>query len=78
MTPTLTPRQTLRIGRWTMLISLAVLLFASLVAYPLAHRFGLAMQIVGHLAMPVAAAFFKLGYVARLAAHHALGNYRAG
>ena len=36
------------------------------------ERFSLGMQIAGHLALPVSAAFFKLGYVVRLAAHHAL------
>ncbi|HJV28809.1 MAG TPA: hypothetical protein VJ673_24240 [Aromatoleum sp.] len=61
-----------------MLVSLLVMIGAILVAYPFASHFGLLMQIVGHIALPVAAAFFKLGYVARLAAHHALGNLSAG
>jgi hypothetical protein len=54
------------------------MLASTLVAYPLAERFSLGMQIAGHLALPVSAAFFKLGYVVRLAAHHALGNLQAG
>jgi len=74
----LTARETLTLGRLTMLLSALVMVGATLVAYPFAARFGLATQIAGHLALPVAAAFFKLGYVARLAAHHALGNLTAG
>jgi len=54
------------------------MLVSTLVAYPLAERFSLGVQIASHLALPVSAAFFKLGYVVRLAAHHALGNLQAG
>ncbi|BAL23965.1 hypothetical protein [Azoarcus sp. KH32C] len=74
----LTARQTLTLGRTTMLASLLVMIGAILVTYPFSAHFSLVMQIIGHIALPVAAAFFKLGYVARLAAHHALGNLSAG
>lgn len=73
-----TAQRTLQLGRWTMAVSLACLLAGTVVAYPLSSHFGLGAQIAGHLVMPVAAALFKLGYVTRLAAHHALGNFRAG
>lgn len=79
MRPTgFTARQTLTLGRVTMVLSAVGMIGATLVAYPFAERFSLPMQVAGHLVLPVSAAFFKLGYVARLAAHHALGNLRAG
>ncbi|ATE59150.1 hypothetical protein CCZ27_03530 [Thauera sinica] len=49
-----------------------------LVAYPYAPHFSLPAQVAAHLLLPVAAGVFKLGYVVRLAAHHALGNHVAG
>lgn len=72
------PRRVLTTGRLMMGFAAAGMLVSTLVAYPLAERFGLGTQIAGHLALPVSAAFFKLGYVVRLAAHHALGNLQAG
>lgn len=78
MPKSLTATGTQQLGRWTMLISFLCLAAGTLVAYPFSEHFDLPMQIAGHLVMPVAAALFKLGYVTRLAAHHALGNFRAG
>ena len=72
------PRRVLTTGRAMMALAAIGMLASTLVAYPLAERFSLGMQITGHLALPVSAAFFKLGYVVRLAAHHALGNLQAG
>ncbi|WP_374261645.1 hypothetical protein [Zoogloea sp.] len=72
------PQRILYAGRAMMVVAAAGMLGSTLVAYPLAERFSLAMQIAGHLALPVSAAVFKLGYVVRLAAHHALGNLQAG
>jgi len=72
------PRRVLTTGRAMMVLAAIGMLVSTLVAYPLAERFSLGMQIAGHLALPVSAAFFKLGYVVRLAAHHALGNLQAG
>ena len=72
------PRRFLTTGRAMMALAAIGMLVSTLVAYPLAERFSLGMQIAGHLALPVSAAFFKLGYVVRLAAHHALGNLQAG
>lgn len=74
----LNARQTLTLGRVTMVLSGLGMIAAGLVAYPFAERFGMGMQITGHLVLPVSAAFFKIGYVVRLAAHHALGNMSAG
>jgi len=37
------------------------------VAYPAAHRFPFGVQLMAHLAIPVAAGVVKLGYVMRLA-----------
>lgn len=79
MRPTrLTARQTLMLGRSTMVLSGLGMIAAALIAYPFAERFGMGMQITGHLVLPVSAAFFKIGYVVRLASHHALGNRSAG
>ncbi len=72
------PRRVLTTGRAMMVLAAIGMLVSTLVAYPMAERFSLGMQIAGHLALPVSAAFFKLGYVVRLAAHHALGNLQAG
>lgn len=71
-------RRTLSIGRWTMVLALFALLASSLVAYGCAECLSLPTQIAAHLLLPVAAGLLKLGYVVRLAAHHALGNYAVG
>lgn len=76
--PTHHARKSLRLSRWTMLIALAALISSALVAYAFADRFSLPVQIAAHLLIPVAAGLFKLGYVVRLASHHALGNFTAG
>lgn len=68
----------LRRARWAMVLSAGAMLTAVAMAYPLAAHFSLVVQAGAHLALPVAAGVFKLGYVARLAAHHALGNFNAG
>ena len=70
--------RTLTIGRLMMVLSILGMAGSTAIAYPLAHRFSLPVQIVGHIALPISAAFLKLGYVVRLAAHHALGNFKAG
>lgn len=68
----------LTLGRTAMALSAVGMAASAAVAYPLADRFALGVQVAAHLALPVSAAFFKLGYVVRLAAHHAMGNFRAG
>lgn len=73
-----TARKALFLGRTAMWSSIVVMAVSFAIAYPLADRFGLATQILAHLAIPFAAAFLKLGYVVRLASHHALGNFNAG
>ncbi|AYH43357.1 hypothetical protein [Azoarcus sp. DN11] len=75
--PTFT-RRSLTIGRLTMAFSALGMVAATLVAYPYAERFSMGIQIASHLALPISAAFFKIGYVVRLASHHALGNISAG
>ena len=72
------PRQVLTTGQVMMALAILGMIVSTLIAYPLAERFSLGTQIDGHLALPVSAAFLKLGYVVRLAAHHALGNLQAG
>ena len=72
------PRQVLTTGRVMMALAILGMIVSTLIAYPLAERFSLGTQIAGHLALSVSAAFLKLGYVVRLAAHHALGNLQAG
>ncbi|THF67019.1 hypothetical protein E6C76_01095 [Pseudothauera nasutitermitis] len=73
-----TPQRILSLGRAMMAASFVAMLVTVMIAYPYASSFSLPAQIAAHLLLPVAAAFFKLGYVVRLAAHHALGNYSAG
>ncbi len=65
-------RRLLALSRKAMAASAAVTLLAALLAYPLAHKLNLPAQILAHLAIPVAAGVFKLGYVARLAAQQAM------
>ncbi len=77
-TPGHAAQKTLFLARWTMGLALVALLGAALVAYAWADDFSLPAQIMAHLLMPVAAGLFKLGYVIRLASHHALGNLAAG
>lgn len=73
-----TAAQTLTLGRLMMALSLFAMLGSVLVAYPYAERFSLGTQVASHLVLPVAAALLKLGYVVRLASHHAMGNMKAG
>jgi len=72
------PRHYLGIGRAAMGLSALGMAASAAIAYPYADSFSLGTQVAAHLALPVSAAFFKLGYVVRLAAHHAMGNYQAG
>jgi hypothetical protein len=72
------PRRYLGIGRTAMALSALGMAASAAVAYPFAENFSLGTQVAAHLALPVSAAFFKLGYVVRLAAHHAMDNYQAG
>ncbi|MFT3953741.1 MAG: hypothetical protein QM722_04880 [Piscinibacter sp.] len=60
----------LAIGNRAMACSAAAMLFGIAAAYPFAQHFGMALQIVAHLSIGIAAGFFKLGYVIRLAAQH--------
>lgn len=67
-------RRVLAWSRRAMGYSALVVAAAVVLAYPLAHKLSLPAQIVAHLAIPVAAGVFKLGYVARLAAQEALAR----
>ncbi len=78
MTLNLQPRRTLALGRAMMIVAALAMVITALIAYPFAMRFTLPAQIAAHLLMPLSAGIFKLGYVVRLAAHHALGNTAAG
>ncbi|WP_153160686.1 hypothetical protein [Zoogloea sp. 1C4] len=62
------PRRVLTTGRAMMVVAGLGMIASTAIAYPLADRFSMGIQIAGHLALPVSAAFFKLGYVAILAA----------
>ena len=75
---TLPPERTLALGRSMMVVSALSMVITALIAYPFAVRFTLPAQIAAHLLLPISASLFKLGYVVRLAAHHALGNTTAG
>lgn len=63
-------RTCLSLGNRTMAVSGTAMLLGIGAAYPFAPYFGLLLQIVAHLSIVVAAGFFKLGYVLRLAAQH--------
>lgn len=78
MTFALPPKRTLTLGRAMMIVAALTMVVTALIAYPFATRFALPAQVAAHLLLPVAAGMFKLGYVVRLAAHHALGNTAAG
>lgn len=73
-TPIWDARRLFAWSRQAMGYSALVVAVAVALAYPLAHRLSLPAQIVAHLAIPVAAGVFKLGYVARLAAQEALAR----
>lgn len=66
------PQRHLRLSSTTLLASACALITCVLIAYPYAQRFCLGTQIAAHLAIPVSAGFFKLGYVIRLAAAEAI------
>lgn len=72
------PRRIVHLGLGMMLASALAMLATILIAYPYAASFSLPAQIAAHMLLPVAAAVFKLGYVVRLAGHHAAGNFAAG
>lgn len=67
-----TPKHYLVLGNSTLATSFMVIVASILMAYPYAERFTLGTQIAAHLITPIAAGFFKLGYVVRLAAHEAI------
>lgn len=69
-----TPQRFLRAGNRMLMVSFAVMVLSTLIAYPLADRVGLGLQVLAHLAIVIAAGFFKLGYVLRLAAQHELSH----
>ncbi|MBB2485030.1 hypothetical protein H5407_07275 [Mitsuaria sp. WAJ17] len=69
-----TPQRFLRTGNRTLMVSFAIMVLSTLVAYPLADQVGLGLQVLAHLAIVIAAGFFKLGYVLRLAAQHEMSQ----
>lgn len=72
------PRRTVLLGLGMMIVAALAMLATILIAYPYAAHFSLPAQIAAHMLLPVAAGVLKLGYVVRLAGHHANGNYAAG
>lgn len=67
-------RDYLSLANRTMAWSATAMLVAIAAAYPLAAHLAMALQVIAHLAIAVAAGFFKLGYVLRLAAQHELAQ----
>ncbi|MBH9578687.1 hypothetical protein [Inhella proteolytica] len=65
-----TRAQILQTANRTLAVSALALLLSVLAAYPFAEHFSMGLQVTAHLAITVAAGFFKLGYVVRLAAQH--------
>lgn len=57
-------------GNRAMALSGTAMLIGIGAAYPFAHHLGIALQVIAHLSIAIAAGFFKLGYVIRLAAQH--------
>jgi hypothetical protein len=66
-----TPHDYLATGNRAMALSGTAMLIGIGAAYPFAHHLGIALQVIAHLSIAVAAGVFKLGYVIRLAAQHA-------
>lgn len=66
----MTPRDYLATGNRAMAVSGTAMLIGIGAAYPFAHHLGLALQVIAHLSIAIAAGVFKLGYVIRLAAQH--------
>jgi hypothetical protein len=64
----------LSLGNRAMAVSGTAMLLGVGAAYPFAHHLGLALQVIAHLSIAIAAGFFKLGYVVRLAAQHELAQ----
>lgn len=69
-----TPHDYLATGNRAMALSGTAMLIGIGAAYPFAHHLGIALQVIAHLSIAVAAGVFKLGYVIRLAAQHALAQ----
>lgn len=63
-----------RVSTRLFVLSLLVMIVAIVIAYPLADRFGMGMQISAHIALTVAAGVLKLSYVLRLAAQEAIAS----
>ncbi|QZA76625.1 hypothetical protein K4H28_09805 [Deefgea tanakiae] len=72
------PNFMLRIGQLMMLVGCIGMAAAIFIAYVHAGRFSLPIQVTAHLAIPISAGIFKLAYIVRLAANHALGNLTVG
>lgn len=71
---TTTTHRYLAIGNRAMALSGTAMLIGIGAAYPFAHYFGIALQVVAHLSIAIAAGVFKLGYVIRLAAQHEMAS----
>jgi len=67
----------LSLGNRAMALSGTAMLLGIGAAYPFAHHLGLALQVLAHLSIAIAAGVFKLGYVIRLAAQHEMAQRRA-
>lgn len=72
------PNFMLYIGQLMLFVGCIAMTAAIFIAYVHAERFSLPIQVAAHLALPISAGIFKLGYIVRLAAHHALGNLTVG
>jgi hypothetical protein len=72
------PEKVLAVGQSMMAISTFSTVSAVVMAYGMSDLLSLWAQIVAHLAIPVAAAVFKLGYVVQLAAQHMSMNLAVG
>ena len=70
----MTSRNYLALGNRAMAVSGTAMMLAIGAAYPFAPHLGLALQVIAHLSIAIAAGVFKLGYVIRLAAQHELGT----
>ncbi len=67
-------RDYLSFGNRAMALSGTAMMLGIGAAYPFAHHLGLALQVIAHLSIAIAAGVFKLGYVVRLAAQHELAQ----
>jgi uncharacterized membrane protein YqjE len=68
-----TYRQVLRLGNITMLMGLLFTVITILICYVFDEYFPMAVQVLSHIVMLIAATAIKIGYIMRCIGRHGLG-----